>query len=60
MPRFGYIYRRPTLTNFQRRWRYARIRRMQRSYRRTPLRYRMARRVPTWYFRYGRYRRLRY
>ncbi|UOF80449.1 hypothetical protein [Naiadivirus vacaense] len=57
----------PSLRRFQQRWRYLRIRRGMRSiYRpayRTARRYRvrpLARRYPTWYFNYGRYRRLRY
>lgn len=56
--------RRLTLRRFQQRWRYRRIRRGMylagRRYRMTPVRHRIRRHFPNWYFRYGRYRRLRY
>jgi len=53
-----------TVGQVQRRFRYNRIRGMQRSYRTyrgrgAANRYRMMRYIPTWYFRYGRYQRLR-
>lgn len=50
----------PSLRAAQQSWRKRRIRRMVGRYYRTPLRYRMARHIPNWYFRYGRYRRIRY
>lgn len=58
----------PSLRQVQQRWRYRRIRRAMYSMRRgynTPARYRakwsgMMRRYPVWYFKYGRYKRLRY
>jgi len=53
-----------TINQVQRRFRYNRIRGMQRSYRTyrgrgAANRYRMQRYIPIWYFRYGRYQRLR-
>lgn len=57
-------FRRSAAMALQRRFRQRRINymmlRARRSFRMTPNRYRAVRRVPTWYFRYGRYRRLRY
>lgn len=45
------LFRRSAAVTLQRRFHYRRMRRMRRPYRRTALRWRMARRIPVFYWR---------